>query len=563
MTSETDTQHPFFALRSHWFYNLAIVVTGVLIFVFVPLFILTPGQTKQYLNNGRELQVLLDVGILILCFYIVIGALYWLLTLIKKRDVGASFVMLVLSWVALSGFLLPLTSARGMLELRFAPTHWLNLSLVTILSLGLTVLFMSRHVKIVQVFMGIFLTVSILPTLPRAFSQFEQQDAQVKGVQLSADKNILVVGFDGLPGHLVKEVLTASSEFSQTFKDFTFYENVTSSSPGTEASMLGIVYGNHDFTTWKDASTGDMDSLYFNQDDKVNVTTSFKYNVFNKNGTKLAAGQYGIPEQRDQLIDLYRNVAVRLTTAHGVNLIDGIDFQYFPNRKGKFYSTVEGFDKIIGSLGTGSDKPSVFYTHFTFSHRPPSVDENCRYRRMDFEWMMSHQNLDGLRKGTICSLKKYTEFIAKLKQLGIYDQTMIVLLSDHGKTVMFYDTPPHNLRINNGPELGFDRYQPFLMIKPFAQKNDALEISDRPVLLDDLAQTNCYVFEGSDVCENMPGMNILDPTDIPPESFYIHVVKDETSNWMVVDHKAVKLPRDVPLLDAMKASPDIQLSESP
>jgi len=295
--------------------------------------------------------------------------------------------------------------------------------------------------------------------------------------------------------------------------------------------------------------------------DKVNFTTSYKYNIYNKSGPKLAAGQYGKAEQRDELYEMYRNVVVRLTSNYGVNLMDGIDYLAFPDRKGKFHSTVEGYDRVIDSMVVDSDKPSVFYTHFTFSHWPTTTDENCVYRKMDKGWFSTHQNKSGIRKGAICGMKKYTELIDKLKSLGVYDKTTIVLLSDHGKPVQYYDAPPHNLQINGYGDLGFDRYQPFLMIKPAGQSNDAIVMSEKFALLDDLAQTTCNLFEATSFCERTPGLDLLDDSDISPENFYIHVAKDDSSDWMVVTHKAVKLDRNIPLVDAMRASDEIVLTE--
>jgi hypothetical protein len=336
---------------------------------------------------------------------------------------------------------------------------------------------------------------------------------------------------------------------------------VASTSPATDASLQGIIYGNHDFTGWEEPASIDWKNLYFNQSEKVNFTTSFKYNTYNENGKKLAAGQYGKAEQRDELFELYRNVVVRLTGNYGVNLMDGLDYIWFRNRKGKFYSTASGFDRVVESINVNGDKPSVFYTHFTFTHWPTTTDENCVNRKMDKGWFRAHQNIDGITDGAICGFKKYTELVDKLKTLGVYDNTMIVLLSDHGKPVQYYDMPPYNLKINNGPDMGFDRYQPFLMIKPMGRTADALTMSDKYVLLDDLAQTNCNVFKTAGFCEQTPGLNILDDTDVAPDEFFIHVVKDETSKWMVVDHKAVKLSRHIPLADAMMASPEIELTE--
>ena len=96
------------------------------------------------------------------------------------------------------------------------------------------------------------------------------------------------------------------------------------------------------------------------------------------------------------------------------------------------------------------------------------MDENCVFRISDKEWMGANQNEQGIIAGAKCGLDKYVELIDKLKDLGVYENTTIIFLSDHGKPVAYYPNspPPHNLKINEHPEYGFDRYQPFLMIKP-------------------------------------------------------------------------------------------------
>jgi len=560
MKIEKDVTQPFLQPRSHLFYNAMILIAGILTFVFIPLFILTPVQSKQFINNGRELQVMGDVLILILCFYGVLAAYYWFMTLLRLKNIGATHTMFVFFWIVLSGFLLPVTTGHGMLELGLAPTHWLNFSIVLILSIVLAVLSLSRYSKTVLVFLAVFLVVSIIPTLPRAFSQFEKQELGARPVSLSTQKNILLVGFDSLPGHVMKNILTSTPEFKQTFKDFTFYNNVAASAPSTFTSLRGIVYGNYDFSQWKEPAPVDYKNLYFNRNENVNFITSFKYNIYNKSGVKLAAGQYGKAEQRDQLVDLYTNVAARITSSYGVNLIMGLDNLLFAKRKGRFHYTVEGYDKVVDSFVAESEKPSVVYTHFAFTHLPFSLDENCVYRKMDRAWYYSHQNVDGIRAGGICGLKKYTELIDKLKRLGIYDQTMIVFLSDHGTAVSYHDKPPHNLKINNGPSNGFDRYQPFMMIKPIDQTNEVLQYSDKYIILDDLAQTNCNVFETTEFCEQRPGLNILDDADIAPDNFFIHIGKDKDSDWKD-EHVAIPVSRKMNLLDALQESDQVTLSE--
>jgi len=69
MNRQAEKRDDFFVLQSHRHYHLIIIATGFLIFLFVPLFMLTSGQSKKIFNNGRELQVVIDNGgsILVAC----------------------------------------------------------------------------------------------------------------------------------------------------------------------------------------------------------------------------------------------------------------------------------------------------------------------------------------------------------------------------------------------------------------------------------------------------------------------------------------------------------------
>jgi len=561
MNKQAEKRDDFFVLQSHRHYHLIIIATGFLIFLFVPLFMLTSGQSKKIFNNGRELQVVFDILMLVGFFTLIMAAMYWLLILLKRREIGASLARFLFCWVALSGFLFPLTTNNGMFELLTSPLHVLNFILVLGLSICLTVLWGSKYVKTVSVFMATFLVIAILPTIPRFFSEFEKQSGEAHQLNLSTEHNLLLVGLDGVPGHILADLLRANAVLESEFKDFTFYENVASTSPATEASLMGVIYGNHNFLEWKEPFPIDWRDLYFNDADKFNLYTGHKYNIYNNTGTKLSAGRYGVAEQRNELFDLYRNVAVRIFFKPGVNSIDVVDERWFPNRKGKFYSTVKGYDTVVSSLTMGSDRPTVLFSHFTFTHWPVSMDENCNLRKMDKEWMALNNNQDGVVAGAKCGLDKYVELLNKLKSLDAYENTTIILFSDHGKPVLYYDEPPHNLEINGNRDFGFDRYQPFMMIKPANTQNDTIIYSDKIVLLDDLAQTTCYLMQPSDTCDTMPGLNILDETDIAPEEFYIHVVKDITSRWFLQDHKAVRLSRQVPLEAAMRESDGTVLTE--
>lgn len=279
MNKHENERGDFFVLQSHRHYHLIILATGFLIFLFVPLFILTPGQSKEIFNNGRELQVVTDVLILVGIFSLVSATIYWIFTLLKRREMAASLVRFLFCLVALAGFLFPLTTNNGMFELLTSPIHKLNFALVMILTTALTILWGSKYVKTITIFMTTFLAIAIVPTIPRVLSQFEKQTGEAHQLKLSPDNNLLVVGMDGVPGHIIADLFKQDPTLEHEFKDFTFYENVASTSPATDASLMGMVYGNNNFSKWAEPFPIDWRQLYFNDARQYNFYTGHKYNM--------------------------------------------------------------------------------------------------------------------------------------------------------------------------------------------------------------------------------------------------------------------------------------------
>ncbi len=88
---------------------------------------------------------------------------------------------------------------------------------------------------------------------------------------------------------------------------------------------------------------------------------------------------------------------------------------------------------------------------------------------------MLRQNRFGAREETFCALTIFADFITKLKVIGVFEQSMIVLKSDHGKPVPYYDPGELEAEAINGHKLwGVGRYAPFLAIKAFNSEDSQL-----------------------------------------------------------------------------------------
>ena len=183
--------------------------------------------------------------------------------------------------------------------------------------------------------------------------------------------------------------------------------------------------------------------------------------------------------------------------------------------------------------------------HFTHTHFPVDFDEECNIRSSSKEWVESNQNYQGLYNQGICELSQFAHFIDRLKNLSIYDNTLIVLKSDHGDPAKYFLELPHSLKINGHSMWGVNRYMPLLMVKDFNARRDRLEYNKALVGLPDLAQTICHA-TGAGQCDIFNGINLLDFTrgDLAANpDIFIDVVQDEKSSHKFETHKTIRLDR--------------------
>jgi YidC/Oxa1 family membrane protein insertase len=73
-----------------------------------------------------------------------------------------------------------------------------------------------------------------------------------------------------------------------------------------------------------------------------------------------------------------------------------------------------------------SDKKTLKFIHNILTHAPWAINNNCQIVNKNFN------GYQGLFNTGYCSIKLLNNFFAKLKNLGIYDKTKIIIISDHG-----------------------------------------------------------------------------------------------------------------------------------
>ena len=169
------------------------------------------------------------------------------------------------------------------------------------------------------------------------------------------------------------------------------------------------------------------------------------------------------------------------------------------------------FDELIASASAGGTSPRFRFLHFYGTHRPYTVDESCSYSKTSGK---------KIRKSVIamthCILSRLFEFLHKLDEIGVYDQSLIFVVADHGTAIPVDVSAAWPKLPESGahPEAADRReetqiYRPSLGVPLFLAKplgdRKALRISDDPVSLCDVPRSvsDALSIENDFECESV------------------------------------------------------------
>jgi len=151
--------------------------------------------------------------------------------------------------------------------------------------------------------------------------------------------------------------------------------------------------------------------------------------------------------------------------------------------------------RLMESMLAGSNvrtDQDVFKFYWTLGlHIPVTLNERMEYERLPF----TRENLKRQGKGCLQITRR---FIEKLKEMGIYDNSMLVVLADHGRG--HPEEPCKTAARGNMAYLA-----PLILVKPLNARGP-LKRTDAPVMLADLPRT---VFDELGIKADAPGHSML------------------------------------------------------
>lgn len=346
---------------------------------------------------------------------------------------------------------------------------------------------------------------------------------------LSDDQNLILLVLDAISGNDFEEIIAGNDDYKNMFHDFTYFDNSLAGYPYSSRSVPLILSGQ-----WH------KNEEYFNE--YVNKSISISPLVTKLKADKYRMGIYyqyiqlkastfeGVFENQTVLSYSYSSIntmikiVVRMAgikyapwdlKRHCYNLPDVLFTSKVPlDENFKFYdwSNIVFRDSLKNNNPIEITKDKCFrYIHLEGAHVPFEFDENLNIIKNG----TYHQKI-------IASLKVAKMYLERLKESGVYENSAIVIMSDHG----FPDDAK-----NFNP---IERMHPVLLVKGINESH-AFKVSNAPVSYVDLAEAFVKLTQGNKSDEIF---NYKDG-DYRERTFYsYHYTKEEHLVEMKTDGQA-------------------------
>jgi hypothetical protein len=358
----------------------------------------------------------------------------------------------------------------------------------------------------------------------------------------SAKNNVIHFIFDAFQSDIFDEIIENKPDhYSKAFDGFTFFRETTGIFPTTYLSVPAILSGK---VYQNDIPIVDFLRQTLTEKSITNVLYNHGYDVdiipANKSYCQGNFTQfYMIPDPYTGTIKDYRRAKAAL-------MMDLVLFRHTPHYiKQAVYGNQRWFiqkflvqnehahyryfgheaflSDIISAMSPNRNKPVYKFYHFMTTHVPLVVNKDCQY---------AGAVLPNTRENVLiqskCVLDHFANFLIKLKSLGIYDNSLIIMQADHGSVA------PVELKGQNTHPEGnvisanvVSSALPLLLIKPPASKGP-LRISDAPVMLTDVPATINSLLHLNEI---IPGQSVFEikPNQVRERKFFDYRWKH--ANW--------------------------------
>jgi hypothetical protein len=369
--------------------------------------------------------------------------------------------------------------------------------------------------------------------------------------EFSLTENIIHVILDEFQSTVFQDIIDKEMDhYSEELEGFTFFRNTSASYATTlmsiPAILSGEIYGNdeviRDFIARIYTGNTITNKLY---DDGYDVDLMASLDWYGRGRYSnwfFIPIPYGGTEETHLRTNAYLVLDLtlfrflphllkkakseyQLQIGSPIEVIEGDDLTSYEAKR--HFSHKLFLQEMIENMSAVRSSPVYKFIHLQTTHYPTVLDANCNYAGviLDFTW----ENIEIQDK---CSLDHFLEFLGRLKQLGIYESSLIIVHADHG----YFRVPDSRKRLNS-LDYGWQVYDEFESEEHFAQVVSAsasllaikrpydkgkLRVSDSEVALSDLPATISTILSGSK--NNFPGRSVygVHPSEERERTFFYY-----------------------------------------
>ena len=316
--------------------------------------------------------------------------------------------------------------------------------------------------------------------------------------QVEKRPNVYHIVFDGYSSLLFLKA-AEQTKFTEELHGFTFFQNNMSNYPTTDASLPSFLTG-HLFKggSFKEfqvqAKVSGLRKELQKAGYEISIYAPNKSRFWMYNGASyvytsedLSIGNKNVRARLAQMAfvriapEVLRRDTLRLTNK--IFFGRNADYGYYKRL------SVPLMERFLADEVDRPNSGQYVYLHVILPHPPYVWDGDCRMKRKtNFE------------EQTLCATKLMKDFVTKLKQLGRYEDSLVILQSDHGRSGidadLVFKAPPSKVRdkVNSWRKYlevdsFFLRLHSLLLIKAPASDAAPLRVSKQASQLADIPET--------------------------------------------------------------------------
>lgn len=318
--------------------------------------------------------------------------------------------------------------------------------------------------------------------------------------QYSTDENVIVFVVDALGSPEFQAALENNPEFKDTFDDFVYYDDALAGYPYTLHSLPLMFSGE-----WyeNEEPFHDYSNRVLENSDFINELVESNYKIGFYNDGELLFRKSKFEGVFENQVNLGSKFSSPLSTFMLVAKMSAVkyapwDLKFFGYNVAEHAADCRKFN-ASEEYGNVKVKNTEFYGALKDSN-PITVTEDKCARIIHIEGAhvpyQYNKEMETVTDGdyndmveaclTICD-----QYLRRLKESGVYDNSAIVILADHGHDATYTD---YALRMN-----------PVLMVKGIGDKREEMEINKTPVSYVDLSKALTRLVKGTPANEIFDG----------------------------------------------------------